>query len=57
MGPAFKKIKKIKIKIIKGRSEDGQRGEMEKILFLFYFFSSLASLFNIRKSDRRNSSG
>ena len=26
-------------------------------IFLFFFFSSFASLFDIRKSDRQNSSG
>ena len=27
------------------------------LFFLFFFFSSLTSLFDIRKSDRQNSSG
>ena len=51
MDPAFKKNKKkikIKIKIIKGRSEDGQRGEMEKILFYFFFLSHLSSIYGNR---------
>ena len=51
VGPTIKKKKNHK-----GAGEDGRRGEMEKFLFLFYFISSLSSLFDIWKSDRRNSS-
>ena len=63
MGPTLNKILKIKKqkKTKKNKSKgriltDGvvqRKGD----IFYFLFFSSFASLFDIRKSDRRNSSG
>ena len=54
MGPTFNKIKKNKnIKSV-FRQRDGRRSNF---YFLYFYFFSLASLFDIRKSDRPNSSG
>ena len=51
-------LKKIKIKNQKRRKrgEREKQRERDKTIF-FIYFSSLTSLFDIRKSDRRNSSG
>ena len=57
MGPTFNKIKKNKNISNLGR-RNGEREETEREKFvLFIYFSSLISLFNLRKSDRQNSSG
>ena len=58
MGPALKKIK-IKNKNQTKQNERRTEGEREKQRKrnFFYFFSSLTSLFDLRKSDRQNSSG
>ena len=52
VGPNLKKIKKKQNKNIKETEKERQ------IIFIFilFIFSSLTSLFDIRKSDRQNSS-
>ena len=53
MGPTFNKIKKNKnIKICFWK----ERRTALKCLFLYFYFFSLTSLFDLRKSDRQNSS-
>ena len=51
MGPTFNKKKNIK-------TLQRRNGRAEFVFFLFFFyFFSLTSLFDLRKSDRQNSSG
>ena len=59
MDPVFKKNKKNnkKIKNQKRRKRGEREKQIERENNFFIYFSSLTSLFDIRKSDRRNSSG
>ena len=58
VGPTLKIKKKTKTKQKETDRDETGRESRERVFdLLFLFFSSLASLFDIRKSDRRNSSG
>ena len=52
MGPTFNNNKKKNIKTLQRKKKKRE----EQSLFFFFFFS-LTSLFDLRKSDRQNSSG
>ena len=52
MGPTFNKIKK-NIKSVLDR----ETARLKFLFFLYFYFSSLTSLFDIRKSDSQNSRG
>ena len=54
MGPTLKKIIKKKIKNLLQKKK--QRRTKVCFIFIYFSFSSLVSLFDLRKSDRQNSS-